>query len=220
MKYESEILHKGFVTHDVRQLILSRPEGLSWEPGQGVEIALDLEGWREDGHPFTPTSQRDGPVLEFTIKIYPERDGLTARLDGLSPGDAVGLSDPFGTITHRGPGTFIGGGAGVTPLLAILRHMDEDDLAGSRLFFSNRTPADVICERELRYLLRERCVLTCTDHDGEGYEHRRIDAEFLRDYVDSVEGPFYVCGPPSFVTDVTGALTAMGVDEGSLVVEE
>ncbi|MGD8289597.1 MAG: flavodoxin reductase, partial [Gemmatimonadota bacterium] len=82
------------------------------------------------------------------------------------------------------------------------------------------TPADVICERELRHLLRERCVLTCTDRGGEGFEHRKIDSDFLRDHVDQVDGTFYVCGPPSFVTDVSAALLEMGANEETIVVEE
>lgn len=220
MKHESEVLHTGFVTHDVRQFILSRPEGLSWEPGQGVELALDREGWRDEGHPFTPTSQRDAPVLEFTIKTYPERDGLTARLAEIRPGEHLGMSDPFGTITHQGPGTFIAGGAGITPFLAILRHMEDDDLDRSTLLFSNRTPADVICERELRHLLRERCFLTCTHESGEGYDDRRIDADHLRERVDDFTGRFYVCGPPDFVTDVETALVELGADRANIVLEE
>lgn len=214
------ILYAGFVTHDVKQLIVTRPEGLEYEPGQGVEIALDADGWRDEGRPFTPTGPKDGPVLEFTIKAYPERDGVTEKLHDLKPGAGLLMSGPFGTITDRGPGVFIAGGAGVTPFLAILRHMDAAARGNSTLLFTNRTPADVICEKELRFLLGERCHLTCTERSGPAYESSRIDASYLRGKIDDLEQPFYVCGPPDFVEDVSDALTGMGVEAERIIVEE
>ncbi|MGD8322090.1 MAG: flavodoxin reductase [Gemmatimonadota bacterium] len=219
MKYKAEILHTAFVTHDVKQFIVSRPEGLAFEPGQGVELALDQTGRRDDGHPFTPTSERDAPVLEFIIKAYPETDGLTVRLHRLRPGDSVRLSEAFGVITDHGPGTFIAGGAGITPFLAILRHMGAEQLERCRLLFSNDTPADVICEKELRHLLGDRCVLTCTRESAPGYDDRRIDADYLREHIDDMGQTFYVCGPMDFVDDVTRALVEMGADEEKILVE-
>ncbi|HKJ01147.1 MAG TPA: FAD-binding oxidoreductase, partial [Longimicrobiales bacterium] len=141
MEYSTEILHMGFITHDVKQFIVRRPEGFAYDPGQGVEVAVDADGRREDARPFTPTSPRDAPTLEFLIKVYPERDAVTEELHSLKPGAALLLSQAFGTITYRGPGTFIGAGAGVTPLLAILRHIeDPKEVEECTLLFSNKTP--------------------------------------------------------------------------------
>ncbi|MEQ9401078.1 MAG: hypothetical protein RJQ04_18060 [Longimicrobiales bacterium] len=219
MSHTVEILHTGFVTHDVRQFVTTRPDGLAFEPGQGVEVALDAEGWRDDEHPFTPTSRKDGPVLEFTIKEYPNHDGVTTRIHDLAPGDTLLVSDAFGTITDQGPGTFIAGGAGITPFLAILRHMSEEDRARSALLFSNDTPEDVICEKELRHLLGRRCRLTCTQASAPGYDSRVIDRSYLEEHVDDFGGRFYVCGPPSFVDDVTDALAGLGVPDDRIVIE-
>lgn len=220
MDHEVEILHTGFVTHDVLQLVTTRPDGLSFEPGQGVEVALDRDGWREERHPFTPTSQKDEPVLEFTIKEYPSHDGVTTRLHDMRAGDTLLMSEPFGTIVDHGPGTFIAGGAGVTPFLAIFRHMSADALEASALIFSNKTPADVICEKELRHLFGDRCHLTCTEESGSGYEHRKVDRYYLHERIDDFDLRFYVCGPPEMVEDLTEALESLGADPDRIVVEE
>jgi cytochrome-b5 reductase len=209
------------VTHDVRRFILRRPEDFSFEPGQGVEIALDQEGWREEGRPFTPTSLVGDGVLEFTIKAYPEHDGVTERLHRLGAGEALLMSEAFGTITYRGPGVFVAGGAGVTPFLSILRRLAADDaLAGHSLLFSNKTRADVICEKELRFYLGDGCHLTLTGDEAPGYDHQRIDREYLSRVVDDFGQRFYVCGPPAFVDDLKAALVELGASPDGLVFEE
>lgn len=218
MDHTVELLHTGFVTHDVKRFVVSRPDGLEWEPGQGVEMALDRDGWREEGRPFTPTSRPRDRVLEFTIKAYPEHDGVTARLHDLVAGDRLLMSDAFGTITWQGPGTFLAGGAGVTPFLAILREADVDELAHCSLHFTNKTPADVICEKELRHLLGDRCHLTCTEESAPGYDDRRMDRAYLESQVTDLDDPVYLCGPPDFVDELGEALDDLGAP--ALVVEE
>ena len=102
-------------------------------------------------------------MLEFTIKCYSDHEGVTRALHRLAAGAELLLSEPFGTISYQGPGVFLAGGAGITPFMAILRERARAaDLDGNTLIFSNKTPADVICEKELRHYLGGRCILTCT----------------------------------------------------------
>ena len=220
MTHEVTLLMSGFVTHDVRRFIVSRPDGFECEPGQGVELAIDHPDWREEGRPFTPTSLDDDRVLEFTIKAYPAHNGVTQALHALEPGARLLMSDPFGTIRYKGPGVFIAGGAGITPFIAILRRLArDDDLEGQSLVFSNKTPADVIVEKELRHMLRERCVLTCTEEEAPGYENRRIDRDFLSAHIEDFGQHFYVCGPPEFNESVNDALKDLGASPDLLVFE-
>ena len=220
MEHTVDLLHVGFITHDVKQFITTRPADLDYEPGQGVELALDLDGWRDEGRPFTPTSLADEDVLEFTIKAYPDHDGVTERLHDLEAGATLHMSDSFGSITWQGPGTFIAAGAGITPFLAILRERARTgELEDSVLHFTNSTPADIICERELEDLLVERCRFTCTEESGTGYDDRRIDAEYLEEEIDDPSGVFYVCGPPDFVEATRETLLEMGADDDKVVIE-
>jgi ferredoxin-NADP reductase len=221
MEHHVTLLMSEFVTHDVKRFVVSRPDSFSFTPGQGVELAIDVPAWRGQGRPFTPTSLVADRVLEFTIKAYPQHNGVTRELHGLKPGSGLLMSAPFGTIQHRGAGTFIAGGAGITPFIAILRELDRTQaLAGHGLIFSNRTPADIICEKELRHYLGNRCRLLCTDAAAVGYEHRRIDAAYLQEAIDDFGQQFYVCGPPGFMDAVTAALKHLGADPQALVFEQ
>jgi len=214
------LLMSEFVTHDVKRFFTSRPSGFTFEPGQGVELAIRQPPWQDEGRPFTPTSLTDDGLLEFTIKRYSDHDGVTRALHRLQPGTELLLSEPFGTIRYRGPGVFLAGGAGITPFIAILREQARAaDLDGNSLIFSNKTPGDIICEKELRHYLGERCILTCTGTAAPGCQQRRIDKAFLAEKIDDFSQHFYVCGPPGFMQAVTGALEELGANPESLVFE-
>lgn len=221
MEQSVTLLMSEFVTHDVKRFIVTRPEGLDYSPGQGVELAVDLPDWRDKGRPFTPTSLLDDRVLEFTIKRYPEHHGVTDRLHMLEAGQTLLMSEPFGAISYRGPGTFIAAGAGITPFLAILRQLAASDrLHGHRLLFSNKAPADVICGDELRHYLGDRCQLLCTRDNDCGCAAGRIDKALLQRQLDDFGQHFYVCGPPPFVRAVNTALTELGATPEALVFEK
>jgi ferredoxin-NADP reductase len=221
MNYTVTILMTEFVTHDVKRYIVSKPEDFTYQPGQGVELAINKPGVTEEGHPFTPTSLPQDKVLEFTIKTYSQHDGLTKQLNQLTAGDELLLSEPFGTISYQGPGTFIAGGAGVTPFIAILRNVaSESSLADHALIFSNKTPADIICEKEFKNYMGERCMLTCTREASSEYEKRRIDQAFLQEKINDFGGHFYVCGPKAFVENINGALKELGANPDALVFEQ
>ena len=221
MEYPVTILMTEFVTHDVKRFIVSKPAGFIWQPGQGLELRINQPQWLEEGRPFTPTGLADDRVLEFTIKRYPEHHAVTDTLHTLRPGDELLLSEPFGSITYKGPGTFIAAGAGITPFLAIVRQLaTANKLNGHRLLYSNKTPRDVICEKELRHAFGKECVLTCTRKQAAGYDNRRIDPAYLAEKISDLSQHFYVCGPEAFVEDVNRALAELGTTADLLVFEE
>ncbi len=220
MTLATTLLMTGFVTHDTRRFVLTRPEGFTFEPGQGVELGIERDPWRGQGRPFTPTSLPGDRALELMVKRYPDGDGFTVALHGLAAGAPLTLSDPFGTLAYRGPGVFIAAGAGITPFLAILRRLAQDnDLAGHSLFFSNKTEDDLICGQELSHYLGARGLFTFTRGHSSCNEGRRIDAGYLRGPIDDLDHHFYVCGPRGFVAAVSDALLALGVDADRLVYE-
>lgn len=221
MSHATTLLMKEFVTHDVLRFILLRPEGFTFEPGQGVDLSIDADGWREQTRPFTPTSSTMAGVLEFTIKIYTDHAGMTRALAELQPGAALTISDSWGTIGYHGPGIFIAGGAGITPFLAIMRHLrDEGRLAGHGLIFANKSAADVICEKELRAAFGKQACFVI-DHDaGPGFEAGRVDADLLKRRIQDWNQHFYVCGPPPFNDAVMQTLQRLGAQPEALVFEQ
>lgn len=221
MDYTVTILMTEFVTHDVKRFILSKPAGFTWLPGQGVELAINQPQWQEQGsRPFTQTCLANDKVLEFTIKRYADHHAVTDKLHTLQAGDELVMSEPFGAINYKGPGTFIAAGAGLTPFLAIIRQLVvENKLRGNRLIYSNKSPSDMICEKELRHAFGNECILTCTREQAPGYDNRRIDKAYLAEKISDFNQHFYVCGPDEFVKEVNKALTELGASANLLVFE-
>jgi ferredoxin-NADP reductase len=228
MEYIVKILEIKQVTHDVKRFRMEKPSGYSFHPGQATELSVNRPGWQEEKRPFTFTCLTEDPYLEFTIKRYPERHGVTDLLHQLRPGDEVILRDVWGAIEYKGPGCFIAGGAGITPFLAIFRQLDHEKKAtGNTLFFSNKTAADVIEEEQLRSILGQNAFFILSqekagDHQEKknGYLHGRIDGDFLRRYITDFHQPFYICGPDPMIHEISGLLTAMGASPETLVFEK
>jgi ferredoxin-NADP reductase len=218
-----EILEIRQITHNVRSLKVQKPEGYSFEPGQATEVSINKPEWKDEKRPFTFTSLNIDPVLEFTIKIYREHEGVTEQIEKLNPGDELIIRDVWGTIQYKGPGYFIAGGAGVTPFISILRKLRRDKkLEDNCLIYSNRKKRDVIHNDEFVEMLGTRFISTLTDEDSrKGYHYnQRIDEEFLREHIDKMDREFYICGPEQMVEDISAILKKLGADPNSLVFEE
>tara|TARA_R110002020_G_scaffold45566_7_gene130208 strand:+ start:722 stop:1387 length:666 start_codon:yes stop_codon:yes gene_type:complete len=209
------------ITHDVRQFTFEKPAGFAFTPGQAAEVGIDRDGWRDAGHPFTFTALPEWDDLQFTIKIYPEHDGLTEQIGTLREGDSFIVGDPWGTIEYKGRGTFIAAGAGVTPFIAILRMLRErGELSGHRLIFANKTEADIILRGEFDAMPGLEVIYVLSQEDRGGFEHGRIDKAMLERLVGNTDQHFYVCGPDGMVESINDALKDMGADPDGLVFEE
>ncbi len=217
--HQVEILGIDRLTHNVRRYLLARPEGYRFLAGQATEAALDRDGWREKKRPFTFSGRVGDAGLEFIIKSYSDHDGMTKRLWELEKGDTLLIDDPWETIPYEGPGTFIAGGAGITPFLALLRWLSDDKkLAGHRLIFSNTRAEDIIVRSELEAMAELDLVLTVTGERVEGLLNERIDAGFLDEYVPDVSGLFYLCGPDAMTAAIQSALVDKGADPDKVLI--
>ncbi len=222
MSYNVTIRDVKEITRDVNQYTFEKPEGYEFEPGQATEVAIDKDGWRDEKRPFTFTSLSEDPHLQFTIKIYPDHNGVTEQIGKLSEGDSFIIDDPWGTIQYKGPGVFLAGGAGVTPFIAIFRDLyKRGEIDGNRLIFSNKTAKDIILEKEFRKILGDNFLNTLTDvEESDQYLTEFMDKEFIETHIDDFDQNFYVCGPPKFVTDISTYLQELGADTEGIVFEE
>ena len=114
-------------------------------------------------------------MFEFVIKIYP--DGAFSQFleHKVSIGDRLEVEAPFGTCTLRENRTsdivFIGGGAGMAPMLGLLRALAEKDGdRKARLYYGARTKDDLCFEDELRALEEKipgfKYVPALSHHEG------------------------------------------------------
>jgi len=211
----------SYITYNVIRIVTNKPSDYDFQPGQATEVAVNEEGWKEEKRPFTFTSLPGEDHLEFTIKVYPLHNGVTKRLATLKAGDELLLSDVFGAISYEGSGVFIAGGAGLTPFLAILKSLEEENkLDGNKLLFANKTTSDIILKDKLHAMLGTNFRNILSDEKTEEYAHGYIDKAYLQKEVTDFKQKFYVCGPPEMMKQVEKHLTELGVEKEQLIKED
>lgn len=209
------------VTHDVKCFRTEKPKGYEFHPGQANDLSINKSGIENETRPFTFTALTTEPYLEFTIKRYADHHGITDKLHQLKPGDELIVRDPWGAIDYKGPGYFIAGGAGITPFIAILRTLHhKNKIENNILFFSNKTAADIIYEKELKEILGKNAIFILTRDGIKGFENRRIDEQFIRKNISDFSRHFYICGPDPMVNELVTTLQKTGASTETLVFEK
>ena len=212
------------VTHDLRRLVLRlvKPAEIKFFPGQYVDITIP--GTTESrSFSMANTACRDGQI-EFVIKVYPDGRFSQFLVTGLAPGDQLGLTGPFGVFTLRegdGDLVFVGGGAGMAPILSLLRSMAERGISRRAVFYYGaRGRRDLCFEQELRALERAlpdfRYVPALSEPapddawDGE----TGLITDVVKRLATGARGAHaYVCGPPPMVEAAIPVLAALGIEE-------
>jgi propane monooxygenase reductase component len=218
----AEVVANEAVTHDMRHLVLKlvSTDDFKFFPGQYVDITVP--GTDEvRSFSMANTSARESGQLEFIIKIYP--DGLFSDyLDKkLKVGDQLNLTGPFGVFTLRDAPDkdliFVGGGAGMAPILSLLRSMAERGIERKAVYYYGaRRQSDLCFESELRALEQTlpsfRYVPALSDEDWEG-ENGLITDVVSRSESALARAHAYICGPPPMVEAAVPLLTRLGVPE-------
>jgi ferredoxin-NADP reductase len=214
-----KVLHAEFITTDVRRFLIEKPASYHFLPGQATDLAINSPGLENELRPFTFTSLNESSYLEFIIKIYDRHDGITKRLATIGAGDELIIYEAFGTISYKGPGLFLAGGAGITPFIAIFRQLK---LTGSPdeniLLFANRAETDIILPEELRELLGENYVDVIERPIAKEASGRLIDLGLLRNYADEKKY-YYICGPEAFTKAMVEMLHSLGAKSNRIVLE-
>jgi len=209
------------ITHNVKSFQVERPLSYDFEPGQATEVSINHDKWKDEKRPFTFTSLITDSYLEFTIKIYNDHEGVTKEIGKLKEGDQLIIRDVWGAIKYKGPGFFIAGGAGITPFIAILRHLKASkNLKNHYLLFSNLTEKDIILRDEFEEKLGDRFINTLTEEKTSTHYNRFIDKDFLKEVVMDFDQQFYVCGPEKMVEDISKDLESLGASPDSVVFEK
>jgi len=209
------------LTHDVLKIVTEKPERYYFTPGQATEIAIRKEGWEEERRPFTFTNLPKYMYLEFSIKTYPETKGVTNQLLQLKKNDELILYEVFGAISYKGEGTFIAGGAGVTPFICIFRDLAaRNEVGNNKLIFANKTRKDIILKDEFSNLLGKNFINVLSDEKTAEYDYGYINRDFLKRNITEPNNHIYVCGPPPMMEAVEKILTEMSIDENLIVKEE
>jgi ferredoxin-NADP reductase len=219
-EYIVKILEIEQVTHDVKRFRIEKPDGYTFIPGQATDLSVNTPEFSTKKRPFSFTCLTSDPFLEFTIKIYPDRRGVTNELMKLQPGSELIIRDTFGAISYRGKGAFIAGGAGITPFIAIFRHLREiNEISGNLLLFANKTKSDIILEDEFREMLGNDFINILSDEKADGYYYGFINEGFLKTTIKDLNTNFYLCGPPRMMDLVLKQLSDLGVGKNAITIE-
>jgi propane monooxygenase reductase component len=224
----AEVVSVDQVTHDMRHLVLRliEPDEIKFFPGQYMDIAIpDTDQVRSFS--MANTSSRESGLLEFVIKVYPDGHFSKFLAEKLAEGDRLDISGPFGVFTLREGDNdliFVGGGAGMAPILSLLRTMAERGLQRKATFFYGaRTKQDLCFEAELRELEEKlpnfRYIPALSEPAGSepGNEwdgETGLITDVVKRHASDLRGAHaYVCGPPPMVEAALPLLATLGVEE-------
>lgn len=243
INYDEEILRSGValrtvtariaaiepLTHDIRRLVLrvEDSESLLFHPGQYVDIGIP----GTDEHRSFSMANLPGAdgTLEFMIKLYPggRFSGLLANGE-LKVGDELQVRGPYGVFTLREnserPLLFIGGGAGMGPILSLLRAMAQNGaVRPAAYYYGARAKTDLFHLDELEALCGECSGLRflpalsepdpTSDWDG---ETGLITDVVERLHANLAEVDAYLCGPPPMVDAAIELLVRSGLPEAHI----
>jgi propane monooxygenase reductase subunit len=222
----AEVVSNDAVTHDMRHLVLKliEPTEIPFFPGQYVDITIPGTDAVRSFSMANVSSKQSGQ-LEFVIKIYP--DGLFSEfLDKtVSAGDQLELTGPFGVFTLRDGRdcdlVFVGGGAGMAPILSVLRSLAERGSTRKAVYYYGaRRQRDLCFETELRDLekampnFRYVPALSEPDADDDWDGEVGLITDVVKKYEsDLSEADSYVCGPPPMVEAAMQVLTGLGATD-------
>ncbi|WP_375491259.1 NADH:ubiquinone reductase (Na(+)-transporting) subunit F [uncultured Jatrophihabitans sp.] len=222
---KAEVVSVDPVTRDMRHVKVKivEPESVNFFAGQYWDFTVPgTDETRSFSVANTPSS--GGTELEFVIRIYP--GGLfSGYLDTqLKVGDVLELTGPFGVFTLRdgrdSDMVFLGGGAGMAPILSVLRSLAErGSTRKATYYYGARQVPDLCFTEELANLQGQlanfRFVPALSDHEGDGWDGETglITDVMSKNETDLSAADCYVCGPPPMVEAAMEALVALGADE-------
>jgi ferredoxin-NADP reductase len=217
-------------TPRVRSIELAAPAWRGHRAGQHVDVRLTAEDGYQAQRSYSIASAPEDEQLVLTVERLADGEVSPYLVDELRPGDELELRGPVGGYfvwekSVAGPLLLVGGGSGVVPLRAILRHHRAvGSTVPVRLLYSARTYEDVIYRDELEQLSGNVEVhLTLTRSQPEGWRGygRRIDEKLLEkvSWPRSERPLVYVCGPTGFVERAASALVGLGHEPGRIKTE-
>jgi len=219
-------------THDTKTLrfLLPRERPLQARPGQFLTFQWIIDRQRVT-RSYTISSS---PVHTDHVEITPKRveNGRVScfLLDRAKIGLTVEATGPYGRFyldeTRHRSIMLIAAGAGITPMISMLRYMDDRGLTiPATLLYGVRTRKDIIFEGELERL--KKCIRTFNysvslSRPGEMWKGHsgRLTRELILEHLTDLDSPtFFLCGPPGFMDSVRQVLRSLGVNE-DLITQE
>ncbi len=171
---------------------------------------------------------------DHAYRISVKRDGAVSQWlhDHVKTGDVIEARAPGGDFTidpmEPRPVVLVGAGIGITPMLAMLKHVVYEGLRKRKvrptvLVQAARSKTDLAFTRELDELahaaegaVRILRVLSDVSDSEEGADYDaagRVDAALLARFMPIEDSDVYLCGPPAFMQTIYDDLRARNIPD-------
>jgi ferredoxin-NADP reductase len=225
---QAEVVERVAETARATTLLL---DVLGWpghHAGQHVDVRLTADDGYQAQRSYSIASPPEVRRVELTVERLDDGEVSPWLAGEARSGDRFELRGPIGgyfawSVAAGGPLMLVGGGSGVVPLMAMLRHRAASGEAGravpARLLLSSRSLANIIYREELERLGSQPggpvIVHTITRErpppGWRGYT-RRIDGPMLAEvgFPPAAKPKIFVCGPTPMVEAAAEALVGLG----------
>ncbi|MCW3058769.1 MAG: domain containing protein, partial [Capsulimonas sp.] len=221
----------------IRSFVLTSNDGLPLvraQPGQFVVLRLQVDP--EKPAILRSYSLSDLPGIDsfrVSVKLEPNGVGSSFMHSHVREGNVLDVSAPRGVFTLRpgdGPVVLLSAGVGATPVLAMLHALAAETSARQVWWiYGARNRDDHPFAEESRSLLRQlpqgrSCILYSrpaptdqkeVDFDASG----RIEIALLEKMNVPSNSDFYLCGPPSFLKNMSEGLKKWGAPSEQIHLE-
>ncbi|HEX6533897.1 MAG TPA: ferredoxin reductase [Gemmatimonadaceae bacterium] len=224
-----------------RTLVFDVPGWPGHRAGQHVDVRLTAEDGYQAQRSYSIASAPEEARIALTVERLEDGEVSPYLTGELRVGDRLELRGPIGGyfVWEAAPGApllLVGGGSGIVPLMAMVRHRAAALATASvaarhgmpaRLLYSARGWDEVIYRDELARLSDGdptlEVALTLTRESPQAWTgfRRRIDRMMLAEVAwPPPERPLiYVCGPTPLVESVASALVELGHDPSRVKTE-
>lgn len=211
-----------------------------FKPGQFLTVRVVPEG-SDTPQTRTYTISSAPNEQQYRLSIKFEERGTVSRHfhNNLNPGDIIQIKAPKGGFhldtTETRPAVLLAGGVGITPMIAIARHILNEGVrtrhmrpvtilhasqtTTQRAFNTEFQKLSTASNQTIRYLSvvsRPRA----TERQGRDFDcSGRITSEMLRRLLPLDDYDFYLCGPPSFMQAMYDNLRSLGVRDARIQAE-
>ena len=219
------------------------------EPADGAGLPM-FEAGQHLPIRLQPSANTPPVIRTYTLSVAPsdgafrisvKRDGIASQFlhDRVSVGDLLDARAPEGGFTvdagARRPLVLLSAGVGITPMLAMLRHVVYEGLRTRRVrptwfIHASRTKHERPFDAELAELAAQghggievvRVLSQPEDSaaPGSDYEQRgRIDAQLLKAALPFDDYDFYLCGPAAFTQGLYDQLRDLRIPDDRIHAE-
>jgi ferredoxin-NADP reductase len=199
--------------------------------GQHVDVRLTAEDGYSAERSYSIASRPGADHLELTVVRLADGEVSPYLTSVLKVGDQLELRGPIGgyfvwEAADTRPVLLVGGGSGVVPLMAMLRHHAALGHQGAmHLLYSVRTQQDILYRAALKGLVSDHraVTITLTREPPSGWSGRRgrVDSDLLSElgWPPADEPHCYICGPTPFVEAAANSFVALGHTSANIKTE-